>query len=158
VRATEFEAEPLGVTNPRDYRRGILFGSVLVVIGALIGVFWLLSDFEFISSQGPIVGMSFILGLAFPGLLIVTGLLLVNKGKLGLWMLYLCSAFLVFGFGVGVLHDVVSKKQDSVAGIIAGILLWGILFTMWFSIVGYFHNRRKQFTGLWSSQNETKAI
>jgi hypothetical protein len=144
--------------DSRDYRRGILFGSVLVVVGALIGVLWLLSDIEFISSQRSIVGTAFALGLAFPALLIFTGLLLLNKGKLGLWMLYCCSALLVFGFGAGVLHDVVSKKLDNSAGVIAGILFWGIVFTMWFSIVGYFHSRRKQFTGLWSSQNETKAI
>jgi hypothetical protein len=158
VRVSEIENEPLAVTDPRDYRRGVLFGSVLVVIGALIGVLRLISDLGILLDRGPSVGASILLGLVFPGTLIVAGLLLVGKGKLGLWLMYCCSALLAYEFGAGVWHDLVSNRRDSVAGIISGVLFWAILLTIWFSIAGYFHNRRKQFTGWWGSDNETKEF
>jgi hypothetical protein len=151
MRVSEIENEPFAVTDPRDYRRGVLFGSVLVVTGALIGVLSLISNLGILLDRGPNVGASILLGLVFPGILIVTGLLLVGKGKLGLWLMYCCSALLVYEFGAGVWH-----RRDSMAGIISGTSFWVVLLVIWFSIVGYFHNRRKQFTGWWGSDNETK--
>lgn len=158
MRVSEIENETFAVTDPRDYRRGVLFGSVLVVTGALIGVLCVISDLGILLDRSSIVGASILLGLVFPGFLIVTGLLLVGKGKLGLWLMYCCSAFLAYMFGVGVWHDLVSSRRDSMAGIISGVLFWAILLTIWFSIAGYFHNRRKQFTGWWGSDNEKKEF
>jgi hypothetical protein len=147
---SEFESEQIGVTDPRDYRRGTLFGSILVLVGALMGTLLLVSSLEPYHERVRVAVLSLISGLAFSGMLILTGLLLVGKGKLGLWVMYFLSALFIYSFCAGTVRGVVSHTRDDVYGIMMG----GILLFFWLSLAGYFHNRRKLFTGWWGSKNE----
>jgi Ca2+/Na+ antiporter len=150
VRVTGIENAPNGVTDPRDYRRGMLFGSILVVVGVLMGILSLVLSLQPYHERGRVAVLSLISGLVFSGMLILTGLLLVGKGRLGLWVMYFLSALFIYSFCAGTVRGVASHTADDVYGIIMG----GILLFFWLSLAGYFHNRRKLFTGWWGSKNE----
>jgi hypothetical protein len=149
--AKEFESESIGITDPRDYRRGMLFGSILVVAGALLGILSFVTSVEEIQEGAPVAVMAiYYFGFALSGMLIFSGLLLVRRGKLGLWGMYFLSALFIYSFCFETVDRLVSHTQEDAYGIMMG----GILLFLWLSLTGYFHNRPKLFTGWWGSKNE----
>jgi hypothetical protein len=143
----QVQPEGLSPTDPRDYRRGILFGSLLVLLGILFGVFLIIAFVGAPLTRPNIIAV--VLALTWIAMLVVTGLLLIGKGKAGLSIMYFWSALFIYSFCANILRLFVSRGRDDVYG----VMLDGALLTPWLSIAGYFHNRRKQFTGRWGSDD-----
>ena len=137
----------LSPTDPRDYRLGVLFGSLMVLLGILFGVFLIIAFVGAPFTRPNIIAV--VLALAWITTLVVTGLLLIGKGRAGLWIMYFWSAIFVYSFCTKFLHLFFSRGRDDVYG----VLLDAALLTAWISIAAYFHNRRKQFTGWWGSDD-----
>jgi hypothetical protein len=150
VRAVEFENERVGETDPRDYRRGKLFGSIPVVAGALLGIVLVVLTLEDLQERNPFDVVLLIFMFVLSGILILSGQLLIGRGKLGLWGMYLLSVLFIYSFCVGTVSRLVSHTPNDVYRTMMG----GIILSLWLLLAGYFHNRRKLFTDWWGSKNE----
>lgn len=144
-------AEVPSPTDPRDYRRGALLGSVLVVLGILAWVLFAVmliadpvgKDFRWLVLYGIIAGAAFV----------IPGILMIQRSKLGLWIMYLLSAMFVYDFCRGTIQALKHHTRDD----IYGIYMSAALPVLWLSIAMYFHNRRALFTGWWRSEGTPRA-
>jgi hypothetical protein len=117
-----------------NYARGILLASLMAIVGIFLVV--------------AAVGMAVFgqepkaLSLLIPaGLIVLVGLTLLGKGKLGLWIMYLWLAQETWSFVFAVGHAFASRSRDAVYTMVLG----AIWLAFWACIVAYFHHRRKEF-------------
>lgn len=134
-------------TDLRDYRRGTLLGSIIVLTGILFGV---VSIFVLTSSGSKLGMVPIFFAITVPSSFVLTGLLIIGRAKLALWLMYLLAADFVYSFLLRVAHALKTKGRDDVYGALLDLIWVGF----WLSIVMYFHHRRKMFTGFWGSLNE----
>jgi hypothetical protein len=143
------ESESLLPTDPRDYRWGKLLGSTMVVVGAVF-VFVLV-----VVTMGSVPRASWVSAfgaMIVPALLILTGLLVLGRAKLGLWLMYLLTADFVVSFARQVVHAFRTNSRDDIYDVFLGT----ILLSFWMCFVRYLHNRRRMFTGIWRSPEANK--
>jgi hypothetical protein len=116
------------------YARGTLFASMLAIVGILLA---LISVTLAIFDRAPKE-----LSLLVPaGLILLVGLTLLGKGKLGLWLMYLWLASDVWGFALTVRSALVSRTSNAVYE----MEFDAIWLAIWLGIVVYFHHQRKEF-------------
>jgi Ca2+/Na+ antiporter len=131
-------------TDVRDYRRGTLLGSLIVLVGMLFGLVVL---FGLISHGSGIRLPSVLLAMAFPIFFVFIGLLIIGRAKLALWLSYLLAAGLLYSFSSQIVHVFQTRRSDDIYSVLFDFIWVGF----WLSIVMYFHNRRRMFTGFWGS-------
>ncbi len=138
------ESPPLSPTDPKDYRRGTLLGSVIALVGMLFGLVAIFA----IASRIPNIRVGSILAIMIiPASFVLIGLLVIGRAKLALWLMYLLAADLVYSFSLQVVHALKTGRRDDVYGAMLDLVCVGF----WLCIVMYFHNRRRMFTGIWGS-------
>jgi Ca2+/Na+ antiporter len=142
------ESSPLSPTDPKDYRRGTLFGSVIAVIGMFFG---LVALFGIIIHGREMHLVPILVAIASPASCVLIGLLIIGRAKLALWLMYLLAADLVYSFLLQVAHALKTRRRDDLYGTLFDLVWVGL----WLSIVMYFHNRRRMFIGLWGSLTPT---
>lgn len=143
------EGEPLSVSDPRDYRRGMLLGFVLVLIGFVSAILFaiLVAEELIISRPGWSTIVLALGGTLWVGAIGGAGFLVMHKGKLGLRIIYSLSALFVYFFCRSTVHLLFMRTRDDVYQAI-----WSGLWLMaWLSFAAYFHTRRSQFTHWWDS-------
>src|SRR5579863_10405310 len=93
VRAHGVESESPSATDSRDYRRGRLLGAMMVEIGTLLAAALIV-----IALSGPpgIPWVWTIEAMVVPALLLLTGLLVIGRAKLALWLMFLLTADFVY--------------------------------------------------------------
>ena len=131
-------------TDIRDYRRGTLLGSLVVLVGMFFGLVVL---FGLISHSPGMRLSSMLLAVAFPTFFILIGLLVICRAKLALWLMYLLAAGLVYSFSSQIVPAFLTRRSEDIYSVFFDVI-W---LVFWLSIVMYFHNRRRMFTGFWGS-------
>jgi hypothetical protein len=131
-------------TDIRDYRRGTLLGSLIVLVGMLFGLVVL---FGLIGHNPGMHLSSILLAMALPTSFVLIGLLIIGRAKLALWLMYLLAAALVYSFSSQFVHAFQTRRSDDIYSVFFDVIWVGF----WLSIVMYFHNRRRTFTGFWGS-------
>jgi len=131
-------------TDSRDYRRGKLLGAMMVVIGTLLAAALIV-----IALSGPprIAWVWTIEAMVVPALLVLTGLLVIGRAKLALWLMYLLTADFVYSFIREFVRALTSRKSDD----IYSAMFDACVLSLWLCIAAYFYNRREMFTGFWAS-------
>ncbi|HKS80778.1 MAG TPA: hypothetical protein VJR23_04675 [Candidatus Acidoferrales bacterium] len=141
------QLESLSPTDPRDFRHGVLFGSLLVLLGGIAAALVVVG---LIATPFGVKDVSIIVsGLIAAGEFAIPGFLLIHRGKLGLWIMYLLSGFFAYEFCRAAIHAPQKQARDD----IYGIYISGALMALWLSIAKYFYNRRALFTGWWRSED-----
>jgi hypothetical protein len=149
VNAGSVDSESLSPTDPRDYRRGNLLGSMMVVVGTLLAVVFIVVA---ISNARSMHWVSAIEAMILPVLLILTGLLVIGRAKLALWLMYLLNADFVYSLMREVVHALNARRPDD----IYSMLLDACVLSVWLCIAAYFYNRRGRFTGIWAASKRIK--
>ena len=138
-------------TDIRDYRRGTLLGSLIVLIGMFFGLVVLFG----LISHGPGMHLSSILlAMAFPIFFILIGLLIIGRAKLALWLMYLLAAGLLYSFSSQIVRAFQTRRSDDIYSVFFDVIWVGF----WLSIAMYFHNRRRMFTGFWGSLGTNPSL
>jgi hypothetical protein len=140
----EYRHEQELPTDPSGYRVGILLSWLLVILGGLFVAFGI---FASVGGTRTSLLYGLLVTAAITGTFVGSGLFLIRKAKLGLWGLYLLSSFFACSFLIRLAHAVIAKGQSGAPNAVVG----GARLLIWFSIVGYFFKRRRQFTGIWGS-------
>ena len=133
-------------SQPNNYGRGLLLASMMAIVGILL------------------IFVSFVLAIVYrdpealtilvpAALILLTGLSLLGKGKLGLWIMYLWLAQGTGSFVWAVGHAFASRSRDAVYMMILGTI-W---LAFWATIVEYFHNRRGEFKTWLGEFKRTKS-
>jgi hypothetical protein len=144
VRAETVESDSLSAANPRDYRWGTLLGWTMVVVGALLAVVLVVIEM----SDRPTVRWVWVIeAMIEPALLILTGILVIGRAKLGLWLMYLLTADFVYSLILQFVHAPRTKGFDD----IYRALFDACVLSIWLCIVAYLYSRREMFTGFWGS-------
>jgi hypothetical protein len=144
VRAETVESDSLSAANPRDYRWGTLLGWTMVVVGALLAVVLVVIEM----SDRPTVRWVWVIeAMIEPALLILTGILVIGRAKLGLWLMYLLTADFVYSLILQFVHALRTKGFDD----IYRALFDACVLSIWLCIVAYLYSRREMFTGFWGS-------
>lgn len=138
------ESHSLSPTNPRDNRWGPLLGRMMVVVGALFAVIFIV---VVMTDASSIRWVWVIEATIEPALLILTGILVIARAKLGLWLMYLLTADFVYSLILKFLHALRTKGFDDIY--IA--LFDACVLSIWLCIVAYLYSRRDMFTGFWGS-------
>jgi hypothetical protein len=146
---SDFSRDLPTAMDPKDYRRGTLLGSLIVALGAFYA--WNAIRVVVIDAGGSLLFVVFLTVMA--GFVGGSGVLLMRRAKLGLWGLYCLSAYFVVLFLSGLVRNVILRSEDGAPKAIveASLLL------IWFSIVGYFFKRRRQFAKLWGGASTVVA-
>jgi energy-converting hydrogenase Eha subunit A len=144
VRTDTVESDSLSAANPRDYRRGKLLGWMMVVVGALFALILIVTE---MSDGSSIRWVWVIEAMIEPALLILTGILVIGRAKLGLWLIYLITAGFVYSLIVKFVHALRTREFDDIYSALFDACVLGV----WFCIAAYFYNRREMFTGFWVS-------
>ena len=131
-------------TDVRDYRRGTLLGSLIVLVGMLFGLVVL---FGLISHNPGMHLSSILLAMALPTSFVLIGLLIIGRAKLALWLMYLLAAGLLYSFLSQIVHAFQTRRSNDIYAVFFDVIWVGF----WLSIVMYFRNRRRMFTGFWGS-------
>jgi hypothetical protein len=131
-------------TDPRDYRRGKLLGTMMVVIGTLLAATLIV-----LALSGPprIPWVWTIEAMIIPALLILTGLLVIGRAKFALWLMYLLTADFVYSLIREFAHALTTRKSDD----IYNAMFDACVLSVWLCIAAYFYNRREMFTCFWGS-------
>jgi hypothetical protein len=123
---------------------------MMVVVGALM------ASVLIVVAIGDAPTLHWILALkmmAIPALLILTGLLVIGRAKLALWLMYLLTADFVYSLIREAVHALRTKRFDDInSGLFDACVL-----CVWLCIAAYFHNRRRMFTGIWGSLETDKT-
>jgi hypothetical protein len=144
VRAETVESDSLSAANPRDYRWGTLLGWTMVVVGALLAVVLVVIEM----SDRPTVRWVWVIeAMIEPALLILTGILVIGRAKLGLWLMYLLTADFAYSLILQFVHAPRTKGFDD----IYRALFDACVLSIWLCIVAYLYSRREMFTGFWGS-------
>ena len=144
MRAETVESDSLSAANPRDYRWGTLLGWTMVVVGALLAVVLVVIEM----SDRPTVRWVWVIeAMIEPALLILTGILVIGRAKLGLWLMYLLTADFVYSLILQFVHALRTKGFDD----IYRALFDACVLSIWLCIVAYLYSRREMFTGFWGS-------
>lgn len=126
---------PASVDSP-DYFLGGLFSSAMLVLCGLLGVIFLLDTVRMHDWPSPLLK-------AIPlGLFALTGLTLLIKGRVGLWLMYVWFGAFALSYISIFQNAFVSRTSDA----IFHAEFDGILLVLWVCVVKYFFTRRKQFT------------
>jgi hypothetical protein len=150
VKALEHHHELRSAIRSADYRAGIWLAWLLVILGGLYAGAGIFSSIG-AGSKSLLYGL--ILTIMVAGFVVGSGLLLIRKAKMGLWGLYLLSAWFVLIF----LSDLVNAiATRSVTGPPNAMIEVSFLL-IWFSVVGYFVSRRRLFTRLWGGARSAVA-
>ena len=136
------------ISGTPSYRLGSIIALFLMVVGAWDGILCsALSISSVVRSRFAAVPpnrMLIVGGLLYAAIQLVTGFALREKGKAGLWGLYVLGlpilAFLVYSLAG-------MPSPNGIDDFITSVLVLGL----WFAIVRYFWVRRAQFTGTWRS-------
>jgi len=144
VRAETVESDSLSAANPRDYRWGTLLGWTMVLVGALLAVIFVVIE---MGDRPTVRGVWVIEAMIEPALLILTGILVIGRAKLGLWLIYLITAGFVYSLIVKFVHALRTREFDDIYSALFDACVLGV----WFCIAAYFYNRREMFTGFWVS-------
>ena len=126
---------PASVDSP-DYFLGGLFSSAMLVLCGLLGVIFLLDALR--THDWP----SLLLKAIPLGLFALTGLTLLIKGRVGLWLMYVWFGAFALSYISIFQNALVFRTTDA----IFHAEFDGILLLLWACVVKYFFNRRKQFT------------
>src|SRR5580700_8395453 len=100
-RADNFRDLP--ATDPADFRLGVLFGWMIFALGimyVLMAIYVAVDD-----ARGSLSFAVYMMVMA--GVLAGSGLLLIRKAKLGLWGLYLLSAYKLVSFSAASVKNAV---------------------------------------------------
>ena len=121
-------------SRPDNYAGGARLAWLLVSVGILLALAAVaLAIFDRAPKE---------LSLLIPaGLILLVGLTLLGKGKLGLWLMYLWLAWDLWSFAIVVRDAFASRTRNSVYA----MELDAIWLAVWMSVVAYFHHRRKEF-------------
>ncbi|MGB7752323.1 MAG: hypothetical protein WCF88_12305 [Candidatus Acidiferrales bacterium] len=138
------ESNSLSPTDPRDYRWGKLLGWLMVVVGALFALMLIVTEMSDASSVRWVWVIEAMIG---PALLILTGVLVARRAKLGLWLMYLLSAGFVYSLVLQFVHAFRTRGFNDIYSALFEACVLGV----WLSIAAYFHTRRGMFTGVWAS-------
>jgi hypothetical protein len=130
--------------EPQDYRHGNLLGSLMVMVGALFALILIVIEMSDTSKIRWVWVTEAMIG---PALLILTGVLLIGRAKLGLWLMYLLTADLLYSLILKFVHAVSTRRFDDIYGALFDACVLGV----WSCIVAYFCNRREMLTGFWGS-------
>jgi hypothetical protein len=131
-------------TEPQDYRHGNLLGSLMVVVGALFALILIVIE---MSDASNIRGFWVTEAMIGPALLILTGVLVIGRAKLGLWLMYLQTADFVYSLIVQCVHALRTRGFDDIYRALSDACVLGV----WLCIAAYFYNRRGMFTGFWGN-------
>jgi hypothetical protein len=146
-RADNFRDLP--ATDPADFRLGVLFGWMIFALGimyVLMAIYVAVDD-----ARGSLSFVVYMMVMA--GVFAGSGLLLIRKAKLGLWGLYLLSAYKLVSFSAASVKNAVEK----IPGGAPKAIVDASLLLLWFLIVGYFYKRRRQFTRVWGGASAAVA-
>jgi hypothetical protein len=144
VRAETVESDSLSAANPRDYRWGTLLGWTMVLVGALLAVILVVIE---MGDRPTVRGVWVIEAMIEPALLILTGILVTGRAKLGLWLKYLLTADFVYSLILQFVRALRTKGLDD----IYRVLFDACVRSIWLCIVAYLYSRREMFTGFWGS-------
>jgi uncharacterized integral membrane protein len=144
VSAGTVESASLSPTDPRDYRRENLLGSMMVVVGALFAVVLIVVA---IGNASSIRWTWVIEAMIVPAMLVLTGLLVIGRAKLALWLMYVLTADFVYSLIREFVHALKTRHFDD----IYSVLFDTCVLSVWLCIATYFYNRREMFTGFWGS-------
>ena len=136
------EPHSLSPTDPRDYRRGNLLGSMRVVVAALFALILIVGA---VGDAPATNWISLLKMIAFPALLILTGLLVIARAKLALWLGYLLTAAFVYSFIRESVHAVRTRRSDD----IYNVLFDACVLPVWLCMAAYFYDRCRMFAGFW---------
>jgi hypothetical protein len=144
VRADTVESDSLSAANPRDYRWGTLLGWMMVVVGALLAVILFVIEM----SDRPNVRWVWVIeAMIEPALLILTGILVIGRAKLGLWLIYLLAAGFMYSLIVKFAYALKTRGFDDIYSALFDACVLGV----WFCIAAYFYSRRGMFRSFWGS-------
>ena len=143
------EPDTLSPADPRDYRRGNLLGSLMAVVGALFALILIAVE---ITGASSIRWVWVIEAMIVPALLIFTGLLVIGRAKLALWLMYVLTAEFVYSLIREFVHALRTRQSDD----IYRVLFDACVLSVWLCIAAYFYNRRRMFTGFWGSLEASK--
>lgn len=150
MRAHSVESDSLSPTDPRDYRLGNLLGAMMVMVGALVAVILVVVA---ISSAPTTPWVWTIEAMIMPALLALTGLLIIGRAKLALWLMYVLTADFAYSLIREFVRALGTRKSDD----IYRALLDACVLSVWCCIATYFYNRRRIFTGFWGSLEANKT-
>jgi hypothetical protein len=117
---------------------------MMVLVGALLALMLIVTAIR----NAP--GMNWILVLkmtVIPAVLILTGLLVIGRAKLALWLMYLLTADFVYSLIREFVHALRTRRSDDIYSVLFDICV----LCVWLCIAAYFYNRRAMFTGFWGS-------
>ncbi len=132
-------------TDPSDFKWGRILGWSLAVVGGIarvLGVTFTLQNPWALQSDRLMMVFATV---TLTGFFAASGIFLIRKAKVGLWGLYVLSAW----FALVTIYDV---GRGLVAGSLAirQSAFFDVAFLLvWLGIVQYFHKRRRQFTRVW---------
>jgi hypothetical protein len=121
-------------SRPDNYAGGARLAWLLVSVGILLA---LVAVALAIFDRAP-KEISLIISA---GLILLVGLTLLGKGKLGLWLMYLWLAWDLWSFAFVVREALASRTRNAVYA----MELEAIWLAIWIGVVAYFHHRRKEF-------------
>jgi Ca2+/Na+ antiporter len=147
------ESDSLSPIDPRDYRRGNLLGSMMVLFGALLALMLIVTA---IGNPPGLHWISVLKMTVIPAVLILIGLLVIGRAKLALWLMYLLTAEFVYSLIREFVHALRTRRSDD----IYSALFDACVLSVWLCIAAYFYNRRAMFTGFWGSleTDETQSV
>ena len=135
MRVEAVESESSSPTDPRDYGRGTLLGSMMVLIGALLALMLI------VTAIGNAAGLNWISVLKMtvvPAVLVFAGLLVIGRAKLALWLIYLLTADFVYALIQEFVHALSTRRLDD----IYSVLFDACILCVWLRIAAHFYNRR----------------
>jgi hypothetical protein len=142
VRAGTVDSDSLSTTDPQDDRWGRLFLWMMVVVGALFALILIVTE---MSNDSSIRWVWVAEAMIRPALLTLTGLLVIGRAKLGLWLMYLLTA----GFGSSLILQFVHVLRTRGFDDIYRALFDACVLSVWSCIAAYFYSRRGMFTDFW---------
>jgi hypothetical protein len=129
--------------DAQAYKFGRVCGWVIFAVGSTI--FFAGIAYAVKTGVGSELA-TFFAAMAVPGaglILLLTGLGLVRRHRVGLWLLYIVTAVWLYGFCSTTTHRLISGTRDDIYGII-----WAAIWMIaWLYVAGYFYRRRHQFAG-----------
>jgi hypothetical protein len=117
---------------------------MMVVVGALFALILIVIEMSNASNIRWVWVTEAMIG---PALLILTGVLVIGRAKLGLWLMYLLTADFVYSLIVRCVHALRTRGFDDIYRALFDACVLGV----WLCIAAYFYNRRGMFTGFWGS-------
>jgi hypothetical protein len=140
-------------TDPSDFKWGTIIGWALAVLGGIAGVLGVIFTLQIPWAVQRDRLLMIVAIVTLTGLIAGSGILLIRKAKLGLWGLYVLSAW----FAIDTLYHLARGLVAEIGGGRQSAFLDMAFFLVWLAIVQYFHNRRRLFTRLWGSASAVVA-